>query len=301
MTLIILGIVVLIVGVVGAKPGTQIHRYKSLFMIAGILIIAIGALTSAIRQINVGQVGVQVLFGDVQETVLYEGLNVVNPLIDVREMTIQTQNYTMSSTVGEGGQVGDDAIRVLSKDGLEVIIDLTVLYRIIPTEAPNIFRNLGMDFQNKIVRSYTRSRIREAAVNYDAIDLYSTKREEFENQIRISIEKDFKDRGIMLEQLLVRKINLPESVKQSIERKITAVQEAQRMKYVLEKEEQEAQRKRVEARGKADAQDIVDKSLTGNILRYELIQVQKELVNSQNSKIIILGDSKGTPPFIIGK
>lgn len=93
---------------------------------------------------------------------------------------------------------------------------------------------------------------------------------------------------------------MPNSVKESIERKITAVQEAQRMKFVLEKEEQEAERKRVEAQGVADAQKIVNLGLSDRVLQFEMIKVQKEIANSPNSKIIILGNSKNTPPFIIG-
>lgn len=108
-------------------------------------------------------------------------------------------------------------------------------------------------------------------------------------------------RGFELEQLLIRKINLPESVKQSIERKITADQEAQRMQYVLAKEKQEAERRRVEAQGIADAQKIINSGLSDKLLKFEYIKVQKELVNSPNAKIILLGDSKNSPPFIIGK
>jgi regulator of protease activity HflC (stomatin/prohibitin superfamily) len=119
--------------------------------------------------------------------------------------------------------------------------------------------------------------------------------------IRKRLEESFKERGFILEQLLVRNINLPKSVKQSIERKITAVQEAQRMEFVLDKEKQEAERKRVEARGVADAQKIVNQGLTPKVLRFEQIKIQKKLVNSPNSKIIILGNSDEQPPFIIGK
>ncbi len=133
-----------------------------------------------------------------------------------------------------------------------------------------------------------------------AIDLFAEKREEFENRIKTKIENDFKTRGLIIEQMLIRNITLPTSVKESIERKITAVQESQRMKFVLEREEQEAERKRVEAKGIADAQRILNEGLSDRVLQYESINVQKELVNSPNSKIIILGSGKNSPPFIIG-
>jgi regulator of protease activity HflC (stomatin/prohibitin superfamily) len=204
----------------------------------------------------------------------------------------------MSSTVDEGQVKAADAITVLSQDGLEVNIDLTILYKVIGTEAPKIVRTIGLDYEAKVIRPTTRTRIREVAVYYNATDLYSAKREEFENKIKAKIEKDFAERGLILEQMLIRKIDLPKSVKESIERKITAVQEAQRMEYVLQKEQQEAERKRVEARGVADAQKIINEGLSPKLLKFEEIKMQKEIANSPNSKIIIMGDGKSSP-FII--
>lgn len=299
MLLIIVGIIILLFALMGIK-NTTMYRHKSLVTVVALLIIGIGFVTSMVRQIDPGHVGVQVLFGEVKETPLYEGLNLVNPLIKIHQMSIQTQNYTMSRTSDEGNKYGDDAIRVLSQDGLEVVIDLTVLYKIIPSEAPNIFRELGMNYEAKVIRPITRTGIREGASQFEAIALFSEKREEFETMIRDKIEKDLAKRGVILEKMLVRNIELPSSVKQSIERKITAIQEAQRMQFVLQKEKQEAERKRVEARGVADAQKIVNMGLTDKVLQYETIKVQKELVKSPNAKIIIMG-GKGAPPFIIGK
>lgn len=298
MTIIIFGLIVLLVGFFSGR-NTPIGRFKSLVILAGVIITVVGLLTASLRQIDAGHVGVQVLFGQVQEGILYEGLNLVNPLVDVKQISIQTQNYTMSGTSNEGERIGDDAIRVLSKDGLEVIIDLTVLYRVIAPDAPKLYREVGITYQDKIIRPITRTGIRESASYYDAIALFSEKREDFESRIREKISDDFRKRGLYLEQLLVRNIALPASVKESIERKITAIQDAQRMEFVLQKERQEAERKRVEAQGTADAQRIVNLGLSDKILQFEMIKVQKELVNSPNSKIIILGNSKGGVPFII--
>jgi regulator of protease activity HflC (stomatin/prohibitin superfamily) len=300
MILLIIGIVVLIVGYLGSKANGPTLRYKGIMMTLGVLLIIIGMLTSAIRQINPGHIGVQVFFGKVQKSILYEGLSFVNPLMDIKEMSIQTQNYTMSATNEEGMKKGDDAIRVLSKDGLEVIIDLTVLYKILPSDASIIFREIGLDYQDKIIRPVTRTGIRESASYYNAVDLFAEKRDEFQDRIRIKIDEEFKKRGLVLEQMLVRDINLPKSVKESIERKITANQDAQRMEYVLQKETQEAERKRVEAQGVADAQKIVNSGLSDKILQFEMIKVQKELATSPNSKIILMGGGKGGVPFIIG-
>ena len=300
MGLVILGLIVLAVGFLGTKQDSPLARFKGLLVLGGIVIIAIGILTSMIRQIDSGHVGVKVLFGKVQDNVLYEGLNFVNPLMEVQQMSIRTQNYTMSSTYEEGQAAGDDAIKVLSNDGLQVKIDLTILYRINPLKAPDIYRKLGINFEQVIIRPVTRTGIRESASRYDAVDLFAEKREEFETSILSAIKDTLQQRGFFLDQILIRNIDLPESVKQSIERKITAVQEAQRMEFVLQKEEREAERRRVEARGVADAQKILNMGLTPKVLTYEWIKVQKELATSNNSKVIILGNNDNKTPFIIG-
>jgi regulator of protease activity HflC (stomatin/prohibitin superfamily) len=252
------------------------------------------------QQINAGQVGVKSLYGKVQPDILESGLHLVNPLLDITPFDIQTQNYTMSAIHDEGLKDGDDAIRVLSNDGLEVVIDLTVLYRISPQDAPKIFKQIGEDYSDKIVRPITRTRIRDNAVYYDAVALYSTKRNEFQQRIFKTIEADFKSRGLILEQLLIRNINLPNSVKKTIESKINAEQDAQKMTFVLQKEKQEAERKRVEAQGIADYQRIISSGLTDKQLQYEQIKAQKEIATSNNSKIIFM-NGKNSPVIISDK
>jgi len=300
MFFIVIGLVLLVAGFAINTPSMPVAQYARPVKIAGIVIALIGALTASIRQIDAGTIGIQSLFGKVNNNVLENGLNFVNPLVDVFVFDTKTQNYTMSALGSEGEQSGDDAIRVLSADGLEVIIDLTVLYKILPSEAPNIYKQIGRDYKDKIVRPVTRTRIRDNAVYYDAVSLYSKKRDEFQDRIYKTIAKDFKDRGLILEQLLIRNINLPESVKKTIESKINAEQDAQKMEFVLQKEKQEAERKRVEAKGISDYQTIIASSLTDRQLQYEMINAQKELAKSPNSKIIIMGGGKGGVPFIIG-
>jgi regulator of protease activity HflC (stomatin/prohibitin superfamily) len=298
MILFIIGFVLLLIGIIGIKSSPA-AKFKGIVILVGVIVMIIGFLTATVKQINAGHVGVQIFFGKVQQDVLHEGLNIVNPLFNVEQMSVQTKNYTMSLVSDEGEKKGDDAIRVLSKDGLEVVIDLTVLYRVNPEDAPKIYREIGLSFEDKVVRPVTRTGIRESATYFNAIDLFSEKREEFENMLFSKISDEFKNRGLTLEQMLIRNISLPASVKESIERKITAVQDAQRMEFVLDKEEKEAERKRVEARGVADAQRIVNEGLSDKILQFEMIKVQKELAMSPNSKIIVLGGGKGSMPFIL--
>ncbi len=295
--LIIIGFILVIAGFSLKDNANPLSKFSGTIRIIGFLVIALGLLTSMFKQIDAGKVGVKSLYGNVQSDVLESGLHVVNPLLDITVFDIQTQNYTMSAIHGEGAQEGDDAIRVLSNDGLEVVIDLTVLYRIVPEDAPKILKGIGENYTDKIVRPVTRTRIRDNAVYYDAVALYSTKRNEFQQRIFKSIEDDFKKRGLVLEQLLIRNINLPASVKTTIESKINAEQDAQKMTFVLQKEKQEAERKRVEAQGIADYQRIISTGLTDKQLQYEQIKAQKEIATSNNTKIIFMG--KGSAPVIL--
>lgn len=298
MVAIILGVIILIIGIVlKNQEREELRKLAAGIRILALIIIIVGFLTSCIKQIDAGQIGVKSLFGKVSDDILTSGLNMVNPLVDVKTVDIKTQNYTMSGVHDEGEQAGDDAIRVLTADGLEVIIDLTVLYRVIGQEAPRIVKETGLDYKDKIVRPLTRTKIRDNAVYFTAIELYSNKRDQFQNRIFKSIEDDFKKRGLILEQLLVRNITLPNNVKTSIEEKIKAEQEAQKMEFVLQKEKQEAERKRVEAQGIADYQRIMSSGLTDKQLQYEQIQVLKGLVTSPNSKVIVMG--KGNTPVIL--
>ena len=297
MALIILGIIIIIIGLSLGHRNDTLKRFVKPARITGLVFIVIGVLTACVIQIDVGHVGVQKLFGKVQSNVLQSGLHFINPFVDVERMDVKTQNYTMSGLHDEGQKSGDDAIRVLTTDGLEVTIDLSVLYHVVPADAPKLLRETGIDYEVKIVRPLTRTRIRDNAVYYDAVALYSTKRDEFQQRIYNSIEKDFRSRGLILEQLLVRNITLPQSVKTTIEQKINAEQDAQKMQFILQKERQEAERKRVEAQGIADYQRIISESLSDRQLQYESIKAQLELAKSANAKIIVLG--KGNTPLIL--
>lgn len=299
MILIIIGLLVVLVGFSLRKnPQPQFAAFRSLPLIIGAVMVIIGLLSSIFVIIEPGSVGVQVLFGKVSNSILPSGLQVVNPMVNITEFDARTQNYTMSAIHDEGSKAGDDAIRVLSKDGLEVTIDVSILYRVLPDKTPQILSTIGTDYETKIVRPLSRTRIRDNAVYYDAVSLYSEKRDVFQNQIFKALEKDFKERGMFLEQILVRNIVLPASVKASIESKINAEQDAQKMEFVLQKEQQEAERKRVEAQGIADYQKIINTGLSQQQIQYETIKAYKELATSQNAKVIVMGGG-GKQPLIL--
>jgi len=298
MFFIFLGILLFIAGNAISNPNLVFSKYSKTLKVVGAVFAILGLTSSAVVQVDAGEVGVQSVFGKVQPTTLNSGLNFVNPLAKVVVFDAKTQNYTMSSVHDEGDKAGDDAIRVLTADGLEVVVDLTVLFRIIPSEAPRVLREIGEDYKDKVVRPITRTMIRDNAVYYDAVALYSLKRNEFQQRIYQDIEKNFKKRGLVLEQLLIRNINLPTSVKTTIESKINAEQDAQKMQFVLQKEKQEAERKRVEAQGIADYQKILSTGLSDKQLQYESIIAQKELAKSPNAKVIIMGGKSA--PIILG-
>ena len=299
MVLIIFGIIAIIVLNVMSNASPNLHKLGRIGYMIGFAMIALGIVSSCFVQINAGTVGVQSLFGKIQGKVLTEGLNVVNPIMTVIKFDVKTRNYTMSAIHDEGDQLGDDAIRVLSADGLEVVIDLTVLYRVTSDKAPTILRTIGENYTEVVVRPIVRTKIRDLAANYDAVALYSNKREEFQQRLFTAVEKEFTKRGFSLEQVLIRNLNLPQSVKAAIESKINAEQESQKMRFILDKERQEADRKRVEAQGISDYQRILTSTLTDKLLQYERIKAQKELAGSPNAKIIVI-DGKNAPMIMTG-
>jgi regulator of protease activity HflC (stomatin/prohibitin superfamily) len=299
MFLIFLGVLVFLVGNYIANNNPRLSGGGKLARFIAIGLIVLGLFSSCLVQIQTGTVGVQTLFGKIQSKILTEGLNIINPMIEVRDFSTRTQNYTMSSVHDEGDKSGDDAIRVLSSDGLEVIIDLTVLFRLIPEKAPEVLTTIGKDYVDVVVRPITRTKIRDYAAYYDAVSLYSTKRDEFQQRLRKAIEEEFQKRCLVIEDVLIRNINLPESVKTTIESKINAEQESQKMRFVLDKEKQEADRKRVEAQGIADYQRILTSSLTDKLLQYEQIKAQRELALSPNAKVVIMNGKSA--PIMIGQ
>ena len=298
MFLIILGLLIVGISLFLSRQESAAARFVIPIRSIGIALCLLGAALSMFKVVEAGQVGVKTLYGKVDNDILNSGLHIINPLVDVTTFDAKTQNYTMSAIHEEGAQSGDDAIRILTSDGLEVTIDLSVLFSIKPQEAPKILREIGNDYLDKIVRPVARTAIRDNAVSYEAVALYSTKRQEFQNKIFNTIRTSFAKRGLRLEQLLIRNITLPESVRKAIESKINAEQDAQKMQFVLQKERQEAERKRVEAQGIADYQRILSTGLSDKQLQYESILAQKAIATSSNAKVIIMGNGKN--PVILG-
>lgn len=291
--MLLLFFITLISGVVLLLLG--IYRLK---VIAYIIFAAsfIFLILSMVRIIGPGEVGVQVLFGKVRNDVLQSGLHFVNPLISVERMNIRTQVYTMSKIATEGAVGRDDAITSLTKEGLSVDLDVSVWFHLETEKAAIVYRDIGPNYVVTIVRPAIRTAIRNATAYYLVSEIYSEKREKFVKDIIEILKKDLEIRGIVVENVLLRNIQLPPKVKNAIDEKIAAEQEAQKMQFVLMKEEKEAERRRIEAEGIARAQKIISNSLTNQYLQWYYIQTMKELVNSPNNTVLILPfDQKLTP------
>ncbi|MCD4706028.1 prohibitin family protein [bacterium] len=244
--------------------------------------------------IPAGETGVYHLFGKVREKEMSSGLHFKNPLALVTKMSIRTEEYTMSIIEGEGQVKNADAIRALTKEGLEVDLDMTILYHLNETSASDIFKNVGLDYVEKIIRPSIRSGIREIIANYEAKDIYSEKREEAAGEILEKLKSDINQRGITIEEVLLRNVNLPTKLSNAIQEKLTAEQEAQRYDFVLQRETKEAERKRIEAAGQRDAQKIINESLTTNYLNYLYI---RELKDREGTIYIPVNPSTGMPMF----
>ena len=276
---------------------------------AGIVLVLLTVLfwtISTLTVIPVGHVGVQVILGKVKKEILPEGIHTKNPLVSIKKMSIQTQSYTMSKTTEEEETHKPGTISALTKDNLPVEMDITVLYKLVPSAAPQVYRILGdtKAYTEKIVKPSIRTAIRNSIANYTASEVMSEKRKEIEKNIEEELQKIiagyFKKRGveqgIVVERVLLRNVNPPEKIKEAIQAKLEAEQEAQKMAFVLQKEEMEAKRKAVEANGIANAQKIIARSLTPEYLQWYYIQALTKLINSPNNTTIILPfDQKLTP------
>ena len=242
-----------------------------------------------------GQAGVVVLFGKVNEEALPSGLHFVNPFASVTEMEIRTRNYTMSNVADEGQVKGDDSIQVITSDGLTVKLDCTIFYSLQLSKVAKIYQEIGPDVEGKILRSEIRASLRDAAANLMATELYTSKRQSFVDQVTKTLKSSFETRGVSMEQVLLRNVLLPEQITKAINDKIAADQEAQKMQFVLQKEKQEAERKRIEAEGQAKAQQIVSASLTPQIIEYQRIQALRAIGEKGNLIITPMG---GATPMI---
>jgi regulator of protease activity HflC (stomatin/prohibitin superfamily) len=295
-TAVIVGGILILIGLsipriapeVAARKHEEVRRVRTILPALGVLVILGGLFFASFRVVPGGYVGVQVLFGRIDNQALTEGLNLINPLKQLQIMSVRTQEMFEHADVP-------------SKEGLTVGLEVSVLYHLDPSAAPTVYRSLGEGYARVFILPQLRSVIRGATVNHEAKDLYTSGREVIAQQIQDELHKMLGERGIVLEKVLLRKIGLPKMVEDAINTKLAAEQDAERMRFVLQKERQEAERKRVEAIGIADFQRTVTQGISEPLLKWKAIEVAHELSKSPNTKIVILGDKTGLPIILSEK
>lgn len=242
----------------------------------------IGIVVQSVVSIPAGHVGLKDLFGKISDEVLSPGIHLVNPLLTVRHMDVRTQEITETATVP-------------SKEGMNVRLDLSILYRLDHTQTADVYRSIGMNYAHVFIIPQLRAKVRGTTTNFEAKALYTSQREAIASSILEELTPVFKDRGVVLEKVLLRSVTLPTTVAQAIEQKLQAEQEAERMKFVLDREGREADRKRIEAKGIRDFQRIVSEGINENLLRWKGIEATEKLSNSPNAKIVVVGGEDGLP------
>jgi prohibitin 1 len=245
-------------------------------------------LFGAVTRVATGHVGVLTLFGKVTGETLAEGIHLINPLKTNNELSIQTQTLKESASVP-------------SSEGLMMSLDTSLIYHLNPDRASEVFQKIGADYENVVVEPTLRSAIREATASHTANALYTGEREMVGKQIYDQVSAELNQRGLAVENVLLRDIQLPATLKAAIEAKQQAEQESLAMNFRLQKETQEAQRKRIEAAGVRDFQQIVAQGITPSLLEWKGIEATENLAKSPNSKVVVIGNNKNGLPLILGQ
>ena len=179
-------------------------------------------------------------------------------------------------------------------------LEASLLWRLDPAKAANIYKTVGTEYPRVVVEPQIRSALREITASYEAKALYSAQREKIATEIFQLFNKMSKDRGVIADAVLLRKIGLPPVVANAIQEKLKREQEAEQMKFVLQKEQQEAERKRIEAQGISDFQKIVASGISAQLLEWKGIEATEKLAMSQNTKVVVIGNAKSGLPIILG-
>ncbi|MBI2981524.1 MAG: prohibitin family protein [Deltaproteobacteria bacterium] len=259
---------------------------RNLIWIAG-FVFAFFLLTKMITVIPAGHVGIKDFFGKVSNKTMASGIHLMNPLLRIHKMSIRTQEVTEEANVP-------------SREGLSMKLDVSLLFNLDQEKAADVYKTLGPDYVRIVVIPQLRSIVRGVTASYDAKALYTAERETISTEMFNQLQPILRERAINVEKILLRSVTLPDILATAIQKKLEAEQQSEQMKFVLLKEEQEAERKRVEAKGVADFQRIVTSGLTTDFLRWKGIEATAKLADSQNSKIVVIGGGKDGLPIILG-
>ena len=263
------------------------YRTTAAISVAGLALFGLITLLQCFTQIPAGHVGVVDFFGVVSNRVLPSGISFVNPLARVVKMSIQTKEHK-------------EAMQVLSREGLSIGLEVSALYRLNPDSAAQVYKTIvGGDYETVVLIPQFRSICRAVTASFQASALYSAEREQLGTAIQAELAGVIARRGIIVESAPLRNVGLPSQLTEAIEQKQRADQESQRMEFILTKERQEADRKRIEAQGIADFQRIVAAGISEQLLRWKGIEATEKLANSNNTKVIIVGSGKDGLPIIL--
>ena len=251
------------------------------------LVLLLILLFASVVSVPTGHVGVLTLFGRVTGETLGEGMHVINPLKSVQRLSIQTQSVKESASVP-------------SNEGLILALDTSLLFHLDRSKAAEVYQKVGANYAEKIVEPTLRAAIRAATSAHTANALYTNARELVQQQIQEELSAQLAPRGVLIENVLLRDVQLPAMLKSSIEAKQQAEQDALRMSFILQKEKQEAERKRIEAQGIADFQKIVAQGISPQLLEWKGIEATEKLATSSNSKVVVVGNTKNGLPLILG-
>jgi len=265
----------------------RMQKSEANFALIGMIVAIFVALLQCFTIIPAGHTGVVDFLGNVSDNTLKPGVNIVNPMAKIEKMSIKTQELK-------------EVMNVPSEEGLGVELEISLLFRLNSEKANDIYKTVGPNYVEIILTPQFRSVVRGVTAKYEAKALYTASREKLAGEIVEELEKLVGPRGITIEQAPLRQITLPSRLKQSIEEKLQAEQESQRMQFVLQRESQEADRKRIEAKGIADFQEIVSKGISEQLLKWKGIEATEKLANSQNTKVVIIGSGKEGLPIILG-
>jgi prohibitin 1 len=271
-------------GTINAMPNLGAFRNRFLRIVGAILLLIL--FFASITSVPTGNVGVLTLFGRVTGEVLGEGIHLINPLKSVQKLSVQTQSVKESANVP-------------SNEGLILALDTSLLFRLDRTKAAQVYQTVGEDYAAKIVEPTLRAAIRASTSSHTANALYTNARELVQQQIQDELTAQLAHRGVIVEAVLLRDVQLPAMLKGSIEAKQQAEQDALRMSFILQKEKQEAERKRIEAQGIADFQKIVAQGISPQLLEWKGIEATEKLALSNNTKVVIIGNPKNGLPLVL--
>jgi regulator of protease activity HflC (stomatin/prohibitin superfamily) len=251
------------------------------------VVFALVAVSRCITVVPAGHVGVVDVFGRVSPEALKSGLQFVNPFARIIHMSVQTQEVK-------------ETMDVPSREGLTVRLEMSVLYHLDPDKASDVYRTVGLSYPTVLLEPQFRSVTRGVTAGYEARALYTSEREQLAHVITADLQRQVGPRGVIVESTPMRKLTLPERLASAIEDKLNAEQESQRMQFVLQREQQESERKRIEAQGVADFQRIVSQGISEPLLRWKGIEATIKLAESQNAKVVVVGSAKDGLPLILG-